>query len=281
MIDKTVANCGEAVAQVFDGATIMFGGFGNPGVPANLIEALRRQGMTNLVAIHNGAGMGDFALGGLFLDGRIRKLTASFPINPGSWAFRDRYLKGEVELELVPQGTLVERIRSAGAGLGGFYTPTAAGTELAAGKEIRVINGREHVFEMPLNADFALIKAYRGDRLGNLSYRKAMRNFNPIMATAAKVVIVEVEQIVPVSTLSLEEIHTPPGFLSITWYRLTGTPDSSIRRKRGKRHDTDPRRHCISCGLRSARRKLRQPRNRHSVPGARLSFPGQGDFHPQ
>ena len=213
MIDKTVANCDQAVAQVFDGATIMFGGFGDPGVPANLIEALRRQGATNLIAIHNGAGHGDFALGGLFLDGRIRKLTASFPINPGSWAFRDRYLKGGIELELVPQGTLVERIRAAGAGLGGFFTPTAAGTELAAGKETRVINGREHVFEMPLHADFALIKAYRGDRLGNLSYRKAMRNFNPVMATAAKVVIAEVEEIVPVGALPLEEIHTPGIFV--------------------------------------------------------------------
>ena len=213
MIDKTVATCDEAVASVFDGATVMFGGFGNPGVPANLIEALRRKGTTDLVAIHNGAGIGDFALGGLFLDGRVRKLTASFPINPGSWAFRDRYLKGEVELELVPQGTLVERIRAAGAGLGGFYTPTAAGTELAAGKETRVINGREHVFEMPLHADFALIKAYRGDRLGNLSYRKAMRNFNPIMGTAAKVVIAEVEQIVAVGALPLEEIHTPGIFV--------------------------------------------------------------------
>jgi len=213
VIDKTVASCDEAVASVFDGATIMFGGFGNPGVPANLIEALRRQGAKNLVAIHNGAGIGDFALGGLFVDGRIRKLTASFPINPGSWAFRDRYLKAEVELELVPQGTLVERIRAGGAGLGGFYTPTAAGTELAAGKEIRVIDGREHVYETPLRADFALIKAYRGDRLGNLSYRKAMRNFNPIMATAAKVVIVEVEEIVPVGALPLEEIHTPGIFV--------------------------------------------------------------------
>lgn len=213
MINKTVADCSEAIAQVFDGATIMLGGFGNPGVPANLIEALRKQGTTNLTVIHNGAGMGNFALGGLFLDGRIRKLTASFPINPGSGAFRDRYLRGEVELELVPQGTLVERIRAAGTGLGGFYTPTAAGTELAVGKEIRVINGREHVFEMPLHADFALIKAYRGDRLGNLTYRKAMRNFNPIMATAAKVVIVEVEEIVPVGTLSMEEIHTPGIFV--------------------------------------------------------------------
>lgn len=213
MIDKTVATCSEAVAQVFDGATIMFGGFGDPGVPGRLIEALRQQGATNLVVIHNGAGAGDFALGGLVLDGCVRKLTASFPNYPTAWAFRDRYLKGEVELELVPQGTLVERIRAAGAGLGGFYTPTAAGTELAAGKEIRVINGREHVLEAPLHADFAFIKGYRGDRLGNLTYRGAMRNFNPIMATAAKVVIAEVEELVPVGALSPEEIHTPGIFV--------------------------------------------------------------------
>ena len=213
MIEKTMANCSEAVTSVFDGATIMFGGFGSIGVPANLIEALRRQGTTNLAVIHNGAGIGDFALGGLFLDGRIRKLTASFPSNPGNWAFRDCYLKGEMELELVPQGTLVERIRAAGAGLGGFFTPTAAGTELAAGKETRVIDGREYVLETPLHADFAFIKAYRGDRLGNLSYRKAMRNFNPIMATAGKVVIAEVEEIVPVGGIALEEIHTPGIFV--------------------------------------------------------------------
>lgn len=213
MIDKAVATCSEAVAPVFDGATIMFGGFGDPGVPGRLIEALRQHGATNLVVVHNGAGAGDFALGGLILDGRIRKLIASFPNNAGASAFRDRYLKGEIELELVPQGTLVERIRAAGAGLGGFYTPTAAGTELAAGKETRVINGRAYVFEAPLHADFAFIKGYRGDRLGNLAYRGAMRNFNPVMATAAKVVIAEVEELVPVGALSPEEIHTPGIFI--------------------------------------------------------------------
>jgi len=145
VIDKTVATCAEAVAQVFDGASIMIGGFGDPGVPGRLIEALREHGATNLLVIHNGAGSGDYCLGGLMLDGRVRKLMASFPNPPGAWAFRDRYLKGEVELELVPQGTLIERIRAAGAGLGGFFTPTAAGTELAKGKESRVIDGREYV----------------------------------------------------------------------------------------------------------------------------------------
>lgn len=213
MIDKTVPTCSEAVAQVFNGATVMIGGFGDPGVPGQLIEALRKQGTTNLTVVHNGSGGGDFALGGLILDGRVRKLVASFPSNPGGTAFRDRYLKGEVELELVPQGTLIERIRAAGAGLSGFYTSTAAGTDLAIGKETRVIDGRECVLEKPLSADFAFIKAYRGDRLGNLSYRKAMRNFNPIMATAGKVVIAEVEEIVPVGGIALEEIHTPGIFV--------------------------------------------------------------------
>jgi 3-oxoadipate CoA-transferase alpha subunit len=213
VIDKTVATCSEAVAQVFDGATIMIGGFGDPGVPGQLIEALRQQGSKNLVVIHNGAGGGDFSLGGLILDGRVRKLIASFPSSSGSVAFRDRYLKGEIELELIPQGTLIERIRAAGAGLGGFYTPTAVGTDLAAGKETRVINGREYVFELPLAADFAFIKAYKADPLGNLTYRLAMRNFNPIMATAGKVVIAEVEHLVPIGGIPIEEIHTPCIFI--------------------------------------------------------------------
>jgi 3-oxoadipate CoA-transferase alpha subunit len=213
VIDKIVATCREAVAPVIDGSVIMIGGFGDPGVPGRLIEALREHGAGKLVVIHNGAGSGDFGLGGLILDGRVRKLIASFPPNPGGWAFRDRYLSGEIELELVPQGTLIERIRAAGAGLGGFFTPTAAGTELAKGKETRVIDGREHVLEEPLPADFALLKAYRADRLGNLSYRKAMRNFNPIMATAARTVIAEVEEIVEPGGIPLEEIHTPGIFV--------------------------------------------------------------------
>lgn len=232
MIDKSVATCAEAVAQVFDGATIMIGGFGDPGVPGRLIEALREQGSTNLCIIHNGAGSGDFSLGGLILDGRVRKLIASFPNGSGSTSFRDRYMKGEIELELVPQGTLSERIRAAGAGLGGFYTPTAAGTKLASGKETRVINGREYVFETPLHADFAFIKAYRGDRLGNLIYRKAMRNFNPIMATAGKVVIAEVEEIVPVGELSAEEVHTPGIFID-RMVRIERHPQLFVPPKKG------------------------------------------------
>jgi 3-oxoadipate CoA-transferase alpha subunit len=213
MIDKSLASCDEAVAQVFDGATIMTGGFGGPGFPAQLLEALRRQGARNLVVINNGAGNDEFGLGGLFKDGRVRKLICSFPNYPSATSFRDRYVKGEVELELLPQGTLVERIRAGGAGLGGFYTPTGVGTELAAGKETRVINGREYVFELPLYADFAFVKAHRGDRLGNLSYRLTMRNFNLIMATAAKTVAAEVDELVPVGTLSPEEVHTPGIFV--------------------------------------------------------------------
>ncbi len=214
MVDKTVANCNEAVSGVFDGATVMLGGFGNIGMPGQLIEALRSKKASNLVVISNGAGAGDYALGGLFQDGRVRKFIGSFPA-PSATAFRRQYLAGDIEYEPVPQGTLVERIRAAGAGLGGFYTPTAVGTELGAGKELRVINGREYVFEIPLAADFALIKGFRGDRLGNLCYRGTMRSFNAVMATAAKVVIAEVEELVPVGVLSAEEIHTPGIFVDV------------------------------------------------------------------
>jgi 3-oxoadipate CoA-transferase alpha subunit len=213
VIDKTAATCAEAVKDVFDGATILVGGFGHAGVPGRLLEALRAQGATRLAIVHNGSGPGDFGVSGLFVDGRIRKLTATFINRSKVSAFRDRYLKGEVELELVPQGTLAERIRAAGAGLGGFYTPTAAGTELAKGKETRVIDGRTYVFERPLHADFAFIKAYQGDRLGNLCFRYAMRNFNAVMATAAKVVIAEVDEIVPVGELAPDAVHTPGIFV--------------------------------------------------------------------
>jgi 3-oxoadipate CoA-transferase alpha subunit len=212
VINKILMSCSEAVESVFDGATVMFGGFGNAGMPGQLIDALRTRGRRDLVIVSNGAGTGDFALGALFGDGFARKWVGSFP-SPAAKAFRERYLKGEIELELVPQGTLVERIRAGGAGLGGFFTPTGAGTELAAGKETRIIGGREFVFELPLSADFAFLKAYRGDRLGNLSYRGTMRNFNMVMATAAKFVVAEVDEVVPVGGLDPEEIHTPGIFV--------------------------------------------------------------------
>lgn len=214
MVDKTLATCKEAVAGVFDGATILLGGFGDQGLPGQLLEALRDHGAKNLSVVHNGSGAGDWALGGLIKDGRVRKLTASFPNNPGGSSFQELYLKGQIELELVPQGTLAERIRAAGAGLGGFFTPTGAGTELAAGKETRVIDGREYVFEKPLHADFAFIRAHRGDRLGNLSYRMAMRNFNVPMATAAKFVAAEVDELVPLGGISPEDVHTPGIFVN-------------------------------------------------------------------
>jgi 3-oxoadipate CoA-transferase, alpha subunit len=212
VIDKTRASCKEAVASVVDGATIMLGGFGNAGMPGQLIEALRAHGARDLTIISNGAGTGDFALGALFEGSRVRKLIASFPA-PSATQFRARFLKGEVELELVPQGTLVERIRCGGSGLGGFFTPTGAGTELAAGKETRVIDGREYVFERPLKADFVFLKAHLGDRLGNLAYRGTMRNFNMVMATAGKQVIAEVDRMVRAGEIPPEQVHTPGIFV--------------------------------------------------------------------
>jgi 3-oxoadipate CoA-transferase alpha subunit len=234
LIDKRVASCAEALADVFDGATILIGGFGDAGVPGQLLEALRVQGARELVIASNGSGTDDFALGGLILDGRVRKLIASFANNARGTAFRDLYLKGEVELELLPQGTLAERIRAAGAGLGGFYSPTAYGTELAAGKETRVIDGRAYVFELPLHADFAFLKAHKADRLGNLAYRYAMRNFNPVMATAAKTVIAEVDQFVELGELSPEDVHTPGIFVDRV-VQVERHPRLFNRRKKGSK----------------------------------------------
>src|SRR5271170_642713 len=214
MVNKTLATCREAVESVFDGATILLGGFGDPGLPGQILEALRLQGAKDLTVVHNGSGGGTHSLGGLIHDGRVRKLIASFPNNPGNTSFQERYLQGEIELELVPQGTLAERIRAAGAGLGGFFTPTGAGTDLAAGKESRVIDGRDYLFEKPLHADFAFVRAYRGDRLGNLNYRMAMRNFNVPMATAAKFVVAEIDELVPVGAIDPEDVHTPGIFVN-------------------------------------------------------------------
>src|SRR5690606_34288310 len=189
MINKICQSAAEAVAPIHDGATIMIGGFGLAGMPAQLIDALIDNGSRDLTIINNNAGNGDTGLAALLKTKRVRKIICSFPRQRDSYVFDALYHAGEIELELVPQGTLAERIRAGGAGIGGFFTPTAYGTLLADGKETREINGRHYVLEAPLTADFALIKAHQADRWGNLSYRKTARNFNPIMATAANTTI--------------------------------------------------------------------------------------------
>ena len=209
MIDKQVTDARAAVADIPDGATLFVGGFGPPGQPVQLIEALLEQGAKDLVVINNNAGAGGEAISELFAAGRVRKVICSFPKAIGSTVFDELYLAGKVELELVPQGNLAERIRAAGAGIGGFYTRTGYGTELAAGRETREFDGKGYVLELPLRADFALIKAHRGDPWGNLVYRKTARNFGPVMATAADVTIAEVDEIVPLGSLDPEVIITP------------------------------------------------------------------------
>jgi 3-oxoadipate CoA-transferase alpha subunit len=213
MIDKTVASCEAAVADVPDGATIMIGGFGTAGLPDELLEALLAQGAKGLTIVNNNAGNGDTGLAALIGAGRVRKILCSFPRQADSWHFDREYRAGRLELELVPQGNLAERIRAAGAGIGGFFTPTGYGTELAKGKETRVIDGRGQVFETPIHADYAFIKAERGDRWGNLTYRMTARNFGPVMAMAAKTTIATVHQVVPLGALDPESVVTPGIFV--------------------------------------------------------------------
>ena len=201
MIDKIVASIEAALADVRDGATVMLGGFGSAGLPSELIDGLIAQGAKNLVIVNNNAGNGDTGLAALLKAGRVRKIICSFPRQVDSYVFDGLYREGRIELELVPQGNLAERIRAAGAGIGAFYTPTGYGTELARGKETRVIDGRGYVLETPIHADFALIRAERGDRWGNLVYRKTARNFGPIMATAAKVTVATVHEVVELGSL--------------------------------------------------------------------------------
>ncbi|MCC3296546.1 3-oxoacid CoA-transferase subunit A [Arthrobacter sp. zg-Y916] len=198
-----------AVAPIHDGATVMIGGFGKAGQPVELIEALLRQGAGNLTVVNNNAGNGEEGLAALIGAGRVRKIICSFPRQSDSQIFDAKYRAGEIELELVPQGNLAERIRAAGAGIGGFFTPTAYGTPLAEGKETRMIDGRGYVFETPLHADFALVKALKADRAGNLVYRKTARNFGPIMAAAAKNAIVQVREIVDIGQIDPETVVTP------------------------------------------------------------------------
>jgi 3-oxoadipate CoA-transferase alpha subunit len=213
MIDKFVTGPEAALAEVPDGAVVMIGGFGNAGMPAALIDALIDQGARELTIVNNNAGNGDIGLAALLKARRVRKILCSFPRQVDSWHFDALYRAGQIELELVPQGTLAERIRAAGAGIGGFYTPTAFGTKLAEGKETRRIGDRDYVLEFPIHADYALIKADRADRWGNLTYRMSARNFSPIMAAAAKCTVAQVRETVELGALDPEVVVTPGIFV--------------------------------------------------------------------
>jgi 3-oxoadipate CoA-transferase, alpha subunit len=213
MIDKTRLSIAEAISSVKDGSTIMIGGFGTAGQPAELIDALIQHGARDLTIVSNNAGNGDMGLALLIKEKRVRKMICSFPRQHDSWHFDALYREKGIELELVPQGNLAIRIQAAGAGLGGIFTPTGFGTILADGKETREIDGKNYVFEKPIRADVALIKALKGDRWGNLVYRKSARNFGPIMAMAAANTIVQVKEIAPLGDLDPETIVTPGIFV--------------------------------------------------------------------
>lgn len=213
MINKIFESTSSALADIQDGATIMIGGFGNAGMPSALIDALIEQGARELTIVNNNAGNGDTGLAALLKAKRVRKIICSFPRQTDSYVFDALYRAGEIELELTPQGNLAERIRAAGAGIGGFFTPTGFGTQLAEGKETRLINGRNYVLEYPIHADFALIKARQADRWGNLVYRKTARNFGPIMAMAAKCTIAQVSEVVELGEMDPETVVTPGIFV--------------------------------------------------------------------
>jgi 3-oxoadipate CoA-transferase alpha subunit len=213
MIDKIFASAAAALADVRDGSIVMVGGFGTAGQPNELIDALIAQGAKDLTVVNNNAGNGDAGLAALLATGRVCKIICSFPRQADSWHFDRLYRAGKIELELVPQGNLAERIRAAGAGIGGFFTPTGYGTELAKGKETRLIDGRPMVLETPIHADLALIKAERGDRWGNLTYRMTARNFGPIMAMAAKTTVATVHEVVELGALDPEGVVTPGLFV--------------------------------------------------------------------
>jgi len=208
----TARVCGshdDAVAGTADGATVLVGGFGMAGMPVELIDALIRQGAGGLTVVSNNAGNGDTGLAALLATGRVRKMICSFPRQADSWVFDGLYRAGRIELEVVPQGNLAERLRAAGAGIGAFFTPTGVGTSLAEGKETREIDGRTYVLEHPIKGDLALVKAHVADRMGNLVYRKTARNFGPVMATAARTVAVQVDRIVEIGALDPEVVVTP------------------------------------------------------------------------
>ncbi|QNP57767.1 3-oxoacid CoA-transferase subunit A [Paenacidovorax monticola] len=209
MINKLADSVAEALAGVQDGATVLIGGFGTAGIPGELIDGLIAQGARDLTVVNNNAGNGDTGLAALLKAGRVRKIICSFPRQVDSHVFDGLYRSGQLELELVPQGNLAERLRAAGAGIGAFFCPTAYGTELAQGKETREINGRHYVLEYPIHGDVALIKAERGDRWGNLTYRMSARNFGPVMAMAARHTVATVHEVVELGALDPEAIVTP------------------------------------------------------------------------
>jgi 3-oxoadipate CoA-transferase alpha subunit len=213
VVDKTVASVEVAVADIRDGETIMIGGFGTAGLPTELIDALIVHGAKDLTVVSNNAGNGEAGIAALLKAGRVRKMVCSFPRQSDSYVFDALYRAGKVELELVPQGNLAARIQAAGAGFGAFYTPTGYGTSLAEGKETREIGGRNYVLEFPIHAGFALIKAHKGDRWGNLVYRKTARNFGPIMATAARRTIAQVSELVELGAIDPEVVVTPGIFV--------------------------------------------------------------------
>jgi 3-oxoadipate CoA-transferase alpha subunit len=214
VVDKVVSSLERAVEGIRDGAVVMVGGFGAAGQPVALLEALLAQGARELTVVNNNAGNGEHGLAALLKAGRVRKLVCSFPRQADSYVFDGLYRSGKIQLEVIPQGNLVERIRAAGAGIRAFYTPTGYGTQLAEGKETRTIGGKPCILEYPLFADVALIKAHRGDRWGNLVYRKTGRNFGPLMATAAQCTVAQVDEVVPLGGLDPEAVVTPGIFVS-------------------------------------------------------------------
>lgn len=214
MINKIAESVAQALSSVRDGSTVLIGGFGTSGIPGELIDGLIAQGARDLTVVNNNAGNGDSGLAALLKTGRVRKIVCSFPRQVDSWVFDDLYRSGKIELELVPQGNLAERMRAAAAGIGAFFCPTGYGTELAAGRETREIDGRQYVLEYPIHGDVALIKAEKGDRWGNLTYRMSARNFGPVMAAAAKFTVATVHEVVELGQLDPEAVVTPGIYVS-------------------------------------------------------------------
>lgn len=225
MINKVAESIESALSDVRDGSTVLIGGFGTSGIPGELIDGLIAQGARDLTVVNNNAGNADHGLAALLKAGRVRKIICSYPRQTDSWVFDELYRSKKVELELVPQGNLSERLRAAGAGIGAFFGPTGYGTDLAQGKETRVINGKPYVLEYPIHGDLALIKAERGDRWGNLVYRKAARNFGPVMAMASTCTVATVHELVSLGELDPENIVTPGIFVS----RVVLIPRSATR----------------------------------------------------